>query len=665
VKRDDYSVTSAGEWTPPPPDPIGTLAQLPEARADCKVVRGKDGWLFLDNDSNDFMKQQRGELLFTDDQLAQWRAVLEARIAWLRSRGVPYHFLVAPNPHSVYPEMLPFDIAPGTPRPMVQLIDYLTEVGSPAQLLHPLDRLVEFRGRPVFTQTNTHWTDLGGFIAYEALMDQLGEETPVRRLRSTDVIFHEYIEAGDLGHKIEPAESSPHIFGMPKTPVAQMTADNRVFLNGRRVDYECREAGSTVCLVLGDSFALAMLPFLAESFGRLVFAHLTTLDRQLVTQVEPDIVVSIMNERFMIQVPVDEGAKTLEELASEKRARGVVYPPRVKAWTRVDAAPPWAREGRYPCSELMTAKTTTVSPEKASVALPNTIHSARILCSDIGELEVIAEVSKDDVMYQHASIVHGEDAMDAYLLSGADALRAVVLAMIAARKDAPRAILDFGAGHGRVLRMFRAAFPRAELTACEMDRGAVDFCARTFGARGVYSTEDPAELDFDRKFDLIWCGSVFTHYRAEACEQLLDVLASRALAPGGLLVFSTSGRQVEELSGETLGLPEPAFKRLVATYRREGFGFEPYSGASHAFKTYGLSMTKPRWILDRLAERPELTHVSIVEGGWWKQDVTSCVLQASGHETSKGAKPKGPNAKGPKAKSPKPKVKVPKPKRAR
>ena len=275
----------------------------------------------------------------------------------------------------------------------------------------------------------------------------------------------------------------------------------------------------------------------------------------------------------------------------------------------------------------MTAKTTTnVSPEKASVVVPNASHSARILCPDLGELEVIAEVSSDDVMYKHALLVHGKrEAMDAYLLSGADALRAVVLALVGARKDAPRTILDFGAGHGRVLRMFRAAFPRAELTACEVDRGAVEFCARTFGAEGVYSTEDPARIEFDRQFDLIWCGSVFTHYGAEAWTQLLDVLVSRALASGGLLVFSTCGRQTETLSGEALGLDEQVFERLLATYRREGFGYEPYSAPVEGFTSCGLSMAKPRWILDRLAERPELTHVSVVESAWWNQDVTSCV----------------------------------------
>ena len=87
------------------------------------------------------MKQHRGELLLTDQQLAEWRALLEARIERLQGSGIPYYFIVAPNPHSVYPDMLPFDVAPGTPRPVIQLIDYLEETGSEAKVLYPLDRL--------------------------------------------------------------------------------------------------------------------------------------------------------------------------------------------------------------------------------------------------------------------------------------------------------------------------------------------------------------------------------------------------------------------------------------------------------------------------------------------------------------------------------------------
>jgi hypothetical protein len=290
------------------------------------------------------MKQQRGELLFSRDELGQWRILLERRIDWLRSQKIPYRFLVAPNPHSAYPEMLPFDVASETPRPATQLIEYLKETGSSAQVIYPLDRLVESRDRPIFTKTNTHWTDLGAFLAYEVLMDEIAGSLGVRRISETDLWFHEHVQPGDLGYKVEPHECSVHIFGIIKKPKAQIKEDNRVQLNGHRIDYECAEAGAAVCLAFGDSFAHMMLPFLAESFGQLVFAHLYTLDRELVAQVKPDVVVSIMNERFIIKVPNDDEGKTLQQWAEEKRAKGAVYPPRAGSGTRVDTPAPWRQD---------------------------------------------------------------------------------------------------------------------------------------------------------------------------------------------------------------------------------------------------------------------------------------------------------------------------------
>ena len=79
----------------------------------------------------------------------------------------------------------------------------------------------------------------------------------------------------------------------------------------------------------------------------------------------------------------------------------------------------------------------------------------------------------------------------------------------------PPRILDFPCGHGRVLRYLRAEFPQAEITACDLLRDGVDFCAANFGAIPVYSDPDPSRIGLPRDaFDLIWVGSLFTHFDA-------------------------------------------------------------------------------------------------------------------------------------------------------
>jgi hypothetical protein len=106
---------------------------------------------------------------------------------------------------------------------------------------------------------------------------------------------------------------------------------------GRRIEYECPASSSLICLVYGDSFAVRMLPYLAETFDRTVFAHLPTLDYELVDDLAPDLVVCVMNERFMISVPNDQAARSLDDVAAEKRAANHVYPARTWTGTRVDS----------------------------------------------------------------------------------------------------------------------------------------------------------------------------------------------------------------------------------------------------------------------------------------------------------------------------------------
>src|SRR5215831_17887353 len=69
-----------------------------------------------------------------------------------------------------------------------------------------------------------------------------------------------------------------------------------------------------------------------------------------------------------------------------------------------------------------------------------------------------------------------------YFSVGRSALRCIERAAETAGEDGFHSILDFGSGFGRVLRVLRAAYPDAEVAACDLSREALDFCASAFGA---------------------------------------------------------------------------------------------------------------------------------------------------------------------------------------
>ena len=212
---------------------------------------------------------------------------------------------------------------------------------------------------------------------------------------------------------------------------------------------------------------------------------------------------------------------------------------------------------------------------------------------------------------------------DHYFGVGASALRCVRLAMLAAEKDNLRTILDFPCGHGRVLRVFRAVFPEAQITACDLDRDGVDFCAKSFGAVPVYSKVSPKDVVIDNRFDLIWCGSLFTHLDQGRWHGFFELFTS-LLAPRGILIFTTQGRCAAKriLTENFYGLDPDQVSEVVDDYRRTGFGYRDYDWKPG----YGVSLSTLPWVLSQVHKLPGLRIMLLQEQGWDNhQDVIACM----------------------------------------
>jgi hypothetical protein len=217
-------------------------------------------------------------------------------------------------------------------RPMAQLLRHLDGQRSYARVIYPIEQLIERRESLVYTKTNTHWTDRGAFIAYRQPSDEIESSVPMRGVDDANIDWIEVIRPGDLGSRMQPEEQSLHAYAHPSNPQARLVYDNCIFNHGRRAEFECAAAPDSTCLVLGTSSARSIVHLLAEGFKRLVFVHLSTLDYALVSEVNPDVVISIFGEVFMLRVPVDAPALTQQEFAVKKMAAGKVFPASEGHW---------------------------------------------------------------------------------------------------------------------------------------------------------------------------------------------------------------------------------------------------------------------------------------------------------------------------------------------
>jgi SAM-dependent methyltransferase len=215
---------------------------------------------------------------------------------------------------------------------------------------------------------------------------------------------------------------------------------------------------------------------------------------------------------------------------------------------------------------------------------------------------------------------------DHYFTVGRSALEAVRLAMLAGKKEDFRNILDLPCGHGRVLRALKGAFPRAQFTACDLNRAGVDFCVENFGAVGDYSDPEPGKIALKGPYDLIWSGSLLTHLDAGRCVEFLELFA-RLLEPGGLCVVTTHGRHVAarlRAGTHDYRLGPDVLPGVVAAHDAEGFGYGDYPGT----QGYGISINTPEWLLKKVTGIAGLRVVMFSEKFWDRhQDVIACVKE--------------------------------------
>lgn len=232
--------------------------------------------------------------------------------------------------------------------------------------------------------------------------------------------------------------------------------------------------------------------------------------------------------------------------------------------------------------------------------------------------KVSSRISPGDGMY------YGDGAQ--YFRVGLSAIHCIDEALGRANLTKVRTILDLPCGSGRVMRFLRQRFPDAEITACELAPGPVEFCVRTFGARPAFSSLNLDEVALGQEFDLIWCGSLVTHLNERGIVALLR-LFRRHLAPGGIVICTIHGDFVARRMPTRdfdYGLAPEQIDRIGIDYPQTGYGFEDYPGE----RNYGVSLTSPEWIRARVRELGGLREVFFKERGWDDhQDVFGFVLE--------------------------------------
>jgi SAM-dependent methyltransferase len=212
----------------------------------------------------------------------------------------------------------------------------------------------------------------------------------------------------------------------------------------------------------------------------------------------------------------------------------------------------------------------------------------------------------------------GEEAH--YYAIGTDAVRNIVDALASNFRTPPQTILDFPSGSGRVTRHLRSFFPEARLYACDLYEGHIKFCAETFGAVPILSSDELDRFEFPEKFDLIFCGSLLTHLPETQCKQAISLIA-RSLSPQGIALVTLHGRYSPFVQRNKFEyLRDDLFQVALKGMHDHGFGYADYETDFKSLfdkqERYGVTLARPSWVLQHLEQIEEVRVLSYRERSW-------------------------------------------------
>lgn len=285
------------------------------------VYVGYDGWMFYGATIDDYV----GNYKYGENRLKFIADRFKERFEFCEENGIKLYFVVTPNKNSVYPEYMATEgIEMAEVRGIDVVLDYLKENTGVTVIDCREGLFAAKEARPeenLYYKLDTHWNNHGGFAAYTQIMDVICEDFPTAVKHTRDEYQIDYFdsymkdEAYYLGWYDTITEEGP-VYTPKSGYKSTMTYRNDsgpygefvhayIHEDGYRdkTDY-CRFENTSIpdapsVYVIRDSFGIALVPFLKESFSESTFSWTLGFDKDDILEKKPDIVIMQVVERSL------------------------------------------------------------------------------------------------------------------------------------------------------------------------------------------------------------------------------------------------------------------------------------------------------------------------------------------------------------------------------
>lgn len=273
------------------------------------VLVGPNNWLVYATDRG-MDKYQKIQPL-TEAELKEYEKSLMNFQTLVESYGARLLFVATPYKNTAYPEYVPTEIS------QIGKISHLDQIFALLGL-HSSFRVLDL-GRTmqqakkygqIYYSTDSHWNDLGSLFAYQAILGELKMDFPQLSPHplSDFIVSMQPPKVMDLSYIIGDSSLAEERVQLQYLFKQVSHSDSMVLPSGRQINFSrIRNSDLPVALFFHDSFLYSVMPLLSEHFSATYYVDIMAsndiLPRAWVEQIQPDVVVIVLNEHIIDILP--------------------------------------------------------------------------------------------------------------------------------------------------------------------------------------------------------------------------------------------------------------------------------------------------------------------------------------------------------------------------
>jgi len=273
-------------------------------RGNKKVMVGKDGWLFYkgDNSVNNFINKSE----LSSHQMEKGTEYLIAINNWCKAHNKKFYYVLIPDKHRIYGEYVQYiqKIRPDSESIDNQWVNYIRQ-HSDVNVIYLYDTLMQHKGSDLlYWKEDTHWNHYGAYIGYKEIINELAENYNIKPYEVTkwkDEVNpnRDLSKMYTYGYRDKDVKYKEPVMANKSSSCESIDEEDA---NNTELCYNLKK--KLKAFVLRDSFSTALIPYYAETFGKvkLVWRYDITSENLQEIAAEYDIVILENVARFIPKI---------------------------------------------------------------------------------------------------------------------------------------------------------------------------------------------------------------------------------------------------------------------------------------------------------------------------------------------------------------------------